>query len=755
MGKMLALVVILSLFMIGLSCLGCQSAHIEVRGTPLTQSQTSSEPVSISCDADFVTQGWPGEGTELDPYVISGLQFDSGPRPFIDIQNVSASFLIENCETHTETTWASHSEHVSIRNATDFVIANCTFEGFGQHIDARYSQSVSVSDCSFYDGQAGNFFHIDSVSFTSNHVQRCFGLLTTQGCSQLTISSNTFLNEPYFYEGSVLPASMRIYQAVRMNFLENVVFGDLYTNIQAREVNVTGNIVHDSVEGFSVPWTSGYPSDRIDLLEVRGNHFYNSGLRFPGYFSYGRTFEIGVFEDNTVNGKELLFLKDLSGGEVDCSLYGQIVSHNCTGTRYVGGSFQNTSCGIFAENCSNLSFIDIDTYSCYTGLQVDNSQGIVMSGIDSESNQYGIEITNSVNVSVASSGLNNGQTGLYMNWCSNVTISSVVFANNSYRGLDIYECNWVAVEYCRFDSNAQNVFESGYGPSRWEGNVWSDYFGVGPYIISVHDGHTNADHHPASTLPWYMLPVVWLLASTALAFFLVLAVYLGSRSRNGRFASMVSSRDNQFLGLMVMEMLAAPMIIIVGMGGWYAPELFWATGSVLFRVWGQAGWVYAQGPIPLYSVPVHTGGIITTGQMFTILLILVLTGNAWKLAREGATRISKRNNLIWLVLVVVFLAGSTYPTLYQPWFETLRIPVPIGPILVYLTAKHVEEAPPSPSESERSVWRLKCPHCAAVYTYDEEEGTEEGVVRCQNCDREFGPIADKQASEASPEEDVQ
>jgi predicted Zn finger-like uncharacterized protein len=88
-------------------------------------------------------------------------------------------------------------------------------------------------------------------------------------------------------------------------------------------------------------------------------------------------------------------------------------------------------------------------------------------------------------------------------------------------------------------------------------------------------------------------------------------------------------------------------------------------------------------------------------------------------------------------------------------FEALRIPLPIGPLLVYMTAKYVEQAPPAPSEPEKSFWRLKCPHCAAVYTYDEEKGIEHGTVKCQNCSREFGPTVDKQASEANSEEDVQ
>ncbi|MFX0044963.1 MAG: NosD domain-containing protein [Candidatus Hermodarchaeota archaeon] len=62
---------------------------------------------------------------------------------------------------------------------------------------------------------------------------------------------------------------------------------------------------------------------------------------------------------------------------------------------------------------------------------------------------------------------------------------------------------------------------------------------------------------------------------------------------------------------------------------------------------------------------------------------------------------------------------------------------------------------PTPSEPVKALWRLKCPHCAAVYAYDEQIGIEPGFVRCQNCDREFGPTADRQASQDSPEEDVQ
>jgi len=38
---------------------------------------TSHAPITISSNADFSTQGWPGSGTVDDPYVIEGLNITS------------------------------------------------------------------------------------------------------------------------------------------------------------------------------------------------------------------------------------------------------------------------------------------------------------------------------------------------------------------------------------------------------------------------------------------------------------------------------------------------------------------------------------------------------------------------------------------------------------------------------------------------------------------------------------------------------
>ena len=36
------------------------------------------DPILITCDDDFSSQGWPGSGTPEAPYVIEGLSMDFG-----------------------------------------------------------------------------------------------------------------------------------------------------------------------------------------------------------------------------------------------------------------------------------------------------------------------------------------------------------------------------------------------------------------------------------------------------------------------------------------------------------------------------------------------------------------------------------------------------------------------------------------------------------------------------------------------------
>ncbi len=66
-------------------------------GISLTADYTPHDPILITSDDDFVTQGWPGSGTPEEPYMIEGLSISGASDAGIDISFVSVYFIIRGC----------------------------------------------------------------------------------------------------------------------------------------------------------------------------------------------------------------------------------------------------------------------------------------------------------------------------------------------------------------------------------------------------------------------------------------------------------------------------------------------------------------------------------------------------------------------------------------------------------------------------------------------------------------------------------
>ncbi len=62
---------------------------------------TTSEPISITSDAEFYTtakkNGWPGDGSATNPYIIDGIHVYGPGSNLIDIQTTNVHFQISNC----------------------------------------------------------------------------------------------------------------------------------------------------------------------------------------------------------------------------------------------------------------------------------------------------------------------------------------------------------------------------------------------------------------------------------------------------------------------------------------------------------------------------------------------------------------------------------------------------------------------------------------------------------------------------------
>ncbi|MHA1654216.1 MAG: right-handed parallel beta-helix repeat-containing protein [Candidatus Thorarchaeota archaeon] len=54
-------------------------------------------PIDIGSDSQFSWQGWPGSGTEADPYVIEGFNITAGSDSCIQIRSTTVYFVIRGC----------------------------------------------------------------------------------------------------------------------------------------------------------------------------------------------------------------------------------------------------------------------------------------------------------------------------------------------------------------------------------------------------------------------------------------------------------------------------------------------------------------------------------------------------------------------------------------------------------------------------------------------------------------------------------
>jgi parallel beta-helix repeat protein len=107
------------------------------------------DPIVITNDSDFVTQEWPGAGTETDPYRIENLHINqSGTYDnVIDIRNTCSFFSIKNC--HLKSPDNNNSVCINLRNVTNANLQNntCLYGKIGIRLYLSNSNTVSDNFC--------------------------------------------------------------------------------------------------------------------------------------------------------------------------------------------------------------------------------------------------------------------------------------------------------------------------------------------------------------------------------------------------------------------------------------------------------------------------------------------------------------------------------------------------------------------------------------------------------------------------------
>ena len=370
-------------------------------------SYVTHDPITITSNADFAAQGFPGSGTPEVPYVIAGYNITT-TETCISIQDTDAYFVIRYC----------------------FLTGGSSGHG--------------ISGIKFH-----NVTHGETRNNTIS--QKDYGVYLSYSSNNNTVVNNTISGSDY---------GVHLYYGSRDNVVvNNTILGNLIGVFLYRCYNNT----------------------------LSSNIMVNNGVLISGnavvYWQHNIT------ADNLVNGKQLGYFWNSTGGIIDGTQYGQMILANCTGMTVENGVFSNASAGFLLGYSSYCSLI--------------NS---TLSG-----NYDGVRHTFSSNNTLMNNTISGNDFGVYFYYSSNNTIVNNTIIENSDCGVylgAVSEGNLIYLNVIAYNAyeNAHDSGTNNHWNSTGMGNYWSDYNGIGVYYVTGPTG--PIDYHPFMYPPDTTPPII-------------------------------------------------------------------------------------------------------------------------------------------------------------------------------------------------------------------------------------------------------
>ncbi len=364
------------------------------------RAPTGSANVSITSDADFSAQGFPGSGTPSDPYRIANLTIDVNRTLYsygIMVYNTTAYFRIENC---------------TIRNATQ-----ATFSAGILIYEVNYAQVVNntVTNCSngiyLYDSQFSDIFEnictYNDLPHESAGIRLTYAYNTTvarnnctsnyHGIKLFAAHNSTLTNNLCTLNGAGIELSTTHHYLVASNnctsngvgistehseygiVRNNNCSGNAGTGIDLYSVGYSGdetiarfedNLCNDN--GYTGFWI--YDSNGIILsnntCNTNGHDSIHDGA---GIYSYASSYL--TFVNNTCNYNEYGILPSWSSIithnlVAHNTMYGLLVSS--TNSLILFNIFENNTLNVFEPwYRTRLNTFDYNYYSDYAGFDAD------------------------------------------------------------------------------------------------------------------------------------------------------------------------------------------------------------------------------------------------------------------------------------------------------------------------------------------------------------------------------------------------
>jgi parallel beta-helix repeat protein len=375
-----------------------------LHGLEARYSCQSDQPIVINGNDDFLTGGWPGNGTEEAPYIISGLEITQTSMPCVSISNTSAYFVITDCVLRGpnvsifvggEIDPSQFSGCVELTNVKRGVMTRCTLSGFGSAVLIEGCLGTDLSLCTFTD---------------------CYYGIRIRDSDDIIVTNCTF--------GRAEGPPDRNYHGILVEDSSNC---SLKNNV------VTGGFLVHNYDYLSLLHAGMTIIDSEECAVIQ-NRFVSSGIRIVGLPSVS-------LDNNTVNGLPIVLLDSLVECEVDASEYGQLLLTDCENVTVSGGRFNKTACGVAFLSCALCSIRATTVGGSTGGFLLDGCSDCRIANSTVKDSAIACFMWSSTNCSVENTSFINNVVGVEATGSPRTKIGCCAMSDISRTGVWLFGCH--------------------------------------------------------------------------------------------------------------------------------------------------------------------------------------------------------------------------------------------------------------------------------------------------------------------------
>lgn len=371
-------------------------------GCPTTNYIESSIPhVNITCDSDLASQGWAGNGTESDPYVIADMNI-LADGDCILIANTSLFLVIQDSTFFSER--ESWYTGIRLTNVSNCRIENCGIDRFHTGIFIESTRNCSIINNDVHGNQYGVqlyssiFCFIQQSTITNNE----YSGIRLRNSSHVSISDTLFLSNH---------GGIKLVETISCEITNNTFLDD-GISIEGNEVSMWDHLIHD----------------------------------------------------NTVNGRPLGYFFGNDSTSIEMDQFGQVILADCEDCTLTGGNIYNTSIGILIGVSKDCQIAGNAIHSCSGGgIEVRNSTECLLKDNSVTTSSSGIRLLDSSQCSIVANILDSNYNGIGIFDSSSCTIANNTSTRNEasgFWGFDLVECSMIGNWICENALVGFELFDS-------------------------------------------------------------------------------------------------------------------------------------------------------------------------------------------------------------------------------------------------------------------------------------------------------